>query len=206
METSILIEGFGKSFSLDLRLSSLDLQLTALQSVLAILEHSIRASTRAEDQKLLQMQIDEVEKLRQSIFTDSIQVTLDESDEEQLKLEEEPVTESVESIMENMAEMDDMAVKRVNAMKGLLPELPGGVPENQEERRSSDASFSSKSSEMAAVPTAEPGGSSAKHQARRHTWGLHFAMPSERFQKEVKDTFHRFTHRGSRTAPLQAFA
>lgn len=35
-----------------------------------------------------------------------------------MKLEEGPVTESVESIMENMAEMDDMAVKRVNAMKG----------------------------------------------------------------------------------------
>jgi len=197
METSILIEGFGKSFSLDLRLSSLDLQLTALQSVLAILEHSIRASTRAEDQKLLQMQINEVEQLRQSIFTDSIQVTLDESDEEQLKLEEGRV-ESVESIMENMAEMDDMAVKRVNAMKGLLPELPG-VPQ-EEAGCSSDASFSSKSSEMAAVPTAEPAGSSSKYQARRHTWGLHFAMPSERFQKEVKDNFHRFT-RGSRTAP-----
>eukprot|EP00434_Breviolum_minutum_P001168 symbB.v1.2.001021.t1/scaffold52.1/size380577/11 len=91
--------------------------------------------------------------------------------------------------MENMAEMDDMAVKRVNAMKGLLPELPGGVPIDQEEAGcSSDASFSSKSSEMAAVATAEPGGSSAKHQA---SWDSHDDIPGDCTLQCLRSDFKR---------------
>ncbi|CAL1150238.1 unnamed protein product [Cladocopium goreaui] len=183
METSILIEGFGKSFALDLRLSSLDLQLTAIQSVLSILEHSIRVTSRAEDQKLLRLQVEEVEDLRQRLFTDSIQVTLTESEEEHQALDKN-IFEDLAAMAAEIEDLEEMAVTKVNAMKGLVPELPGVMPDmaiEDEAICSSASSPDSQSPDFEAVPTNDTGNRSPR-KVRRHTWGL--PMPSQ-LQKEV---------------------
>lgn len=196
METSILIEGFGKSFALDLRLSSLDLQLTAIQSVLSILEHSIRVTSRAEDQKLLRLQVEEVEDLRQRLFTDSIQVTLTESEEEHQALDKN-IFEDLAAMAAEIEDLEEMAVTKVNAMKGLVPELPGVMPDMAEDEAicSSASSPDSQSPDFAAVPTNDTGNRSPR-KVRRHTWGL--PMPSQ-LQKEVRETLQRFTRSGRST-------
>eukprot|EP00435_Cladocopium_sp_Y103_P054960 s179_g18.t1 len=198
METSILIEGFGKSFALDLRLSSLDLQLTAIQSVLSILEHSIRVTSRAEDQKLLKLQVEEVEDLRQRLFTDSIQVTLTESEEDHQTLKND-VFEDLAAMAAEIEDLEEMAVTRANAMKGLVPELPGVMPDMDEAITcSSGSSPDSQSPDFAAVPTNDTGNPSPRKapKVRRHTWGL--PMPSQ-LQKEMRETLHRFTRSGRST-------
>eukprot|EP00438_Fugacium_kawagutii_P017642 Skav235516 [mRNA] locus=scaffold625:812298:823199:- [translate_table: standard] len=187
METSIMIEGFGKSFALDLRLSSVDLQLTAIQSVIAILEHSIRVASRVEDQKLLQMQVDEVEDLRRCLFTDSIQVTLTEEDEE-LPLQPAESTPSLPS--EHDEEVEEMVTK-MNAMKGALPDLPGAMPTDDVLDEPQSCSSCSSPVDVAVVPTSADSGNCRPARARRHTWGW--------------ETLHRLARSSRSTSTPEAF-
>ncbi|CAK9104264.1 unnamed protein product, partial [Durusdinium trenchii] len=173
METSIVIEAFGKSFCCDLRLSSLDLQLTALQSVLSILEHAIRASGRAEDQSFLQLQVDEVEELRQRLFAESIQVAVPECEEELLEIEDlfeekKALSPPSKAMLSPLSHMSEVAPRN----------LPGMTFEEE-----MFFSCSSSTSSTSSSPEVDPDGSTAApaRRARRHTWGFSLSA------KPVKD-------------------
>ncbi|CAJ1407595.1 unnamed protein product [Effrenium voratum] len=86
MEISIEMAGFGQHFACHLDLGALELQLTAIQGVLQILEHAKRAS-RPGDRKYFKKQMNEVERLRQGAFTDSILEAPQEIDEDLMKMD-----------------------------------------------------------------------------------------------------------------------
>eukprot|EP00913_Durusdinium_trenchii_P028580 g26805.t1 len=196
--------GGPRGFCCDLRLSSLDLQLTALQSVLSILEHAIRASGRAEDQSFLQLQVDEVEELRQRLFAESIQVAVPDQPT-QLHLEVDISSSNLQELLEieDLFEEKKALSPPSKAMLSPLSHMSEVAPRNLPGMTFEEEMFfscSSSTSSTSSSPEVDPDGSTAApaRRARRHTWGFSLSA------KPVKDILQIFSRKG--TILPEAFA